>query len=662
MNVLKKSIWILGLGLVSGTCLPAFALNVGTGKDGYWRYEVVDIVASAGQSENADAFPARLTATVWQGKERQIAAGNLKEIVLKRQPDRTWKGYWPIPFNPVVGTYRIEAAWLQADGATRTAAGTFKVMARKPYTLPNGFAVVTDEGGRKGPYATAGFTPEEPKAARNMVRWAQYMGADAFWECIGQTQVWTKLKNKEFPWFKGYQNLVHHVGSACHEMGLKYGCWITSFVILGDGYRETGYSFTKGYDPKTNRIITTRFVSLGCEKRLRDMANLMKEFEASPDVDYIGLDYMRTDWGGYEFAEEFVRDMSVKIPPEWSGWSDDEKSLWLGQMIGAVRNPEVRARWEWWRAHKVCLVIRRLLEDVKPTKPVWVFSLGWLVGHQHGQDLAMMIDAGIGFNAPMFYHAEKPNYINMVNDWDKYLKRTHPAVVVGEIVDWKLLGKTLNPSGPQEHFDRQKMVIDHFLPATSGLGLFWHDMARSQYGYKGPYCTQEWVIAGAASFSELRVATGRIPYRLTLRPPRELVINRTADIDVEIVNNSGDSLNAVSAEMIPLPRLEILEAGPKTLRDLPAGTPKHFSLKCRTGQVYAGNGGYQMIAVKATLPPEESKDPLFAFAYVPVVVTPTPPKATPAAKDEPEETEERPEDEAPADAQKSKGRMLQARK
>jgi hypothetical protein len=265
---LKKSIWILGCmgwSLV-GVCMSAFALNVGTGKGEYWRYEVVDIVASAGQSENASALPRQLWATVWKGKQQIIAAGNLKSVPLARQADHTWCGYWPIPLNPDLGDYRLEIHRLQPDGSTVTATGMFQVKARKPYQLPKGFAVVTDEGGRKGPYATAGFTPQEPKAARNMIRWAQYMGADAFWECIGQTQVWTKLKNKELPWFNGYKTLFHQVGSICHELGLKYGCWITSFVILGDGYQETGYEFTQGYDKKAGSLRTTRFVSLRCEK------------------------------------------------------------------------------------------------------------------------------------------------------------------------------------------------------------------------------------------------------------------------------------------------------------------------------------------------------------------------------------------------------------
>jgi len=645
---LKKLGWVLGVMVLLGVgAQQALALSVGTGKDAYWRYEVVDIVASMGQSENASALPATLSATVWKSKAQLVAAGNLKEVPLRRQKDGVWKGYWPIVRNPALGEYRIEISRLQADGTTLTATGAFKIKARTPYTLPKGFSVVTDEGGRKGPYATAGFTPNEPKAARNMVRWAQYMGADAFWECIGQTQVWSKLNNKDknLPWFEGYGKLMNQVGAACHEMGLKYGAWITSFVVLGDQPKETGYTFTLGYDYKTDQLTTKKFVSLTCAKRLKDMADLMKEFEASPNIDYIGLDYMRTDWGGYEFVEEFVRDMSIKTPAEYTGWPSEQKSLWLAQMIHVARNSEVRARWEWWRSHKVSLVIRHLLDEVKPTKPVYVFSLGWMLGRQHGQDVAMMIDAGIDFNAPMFYHIEKHNFPVMVKDWDQYMERTKPSIVIGEPVDWNLLEKTTKPSGPQEHFDRQKTVIDHFLPRTHSLGLFWHDVARSQYGARGPYSTMEWVIAGAASFSELKVATGRIPYQLKLNPPREMAVGRPMDVDVEIVSAASDSISALAVELVSLPRLAVLESGSKTIRDLAPGRPRHVSLKCRTDQIFGGNGGYQMIAIRAGVP-GETKDPLFAFVYLPVVSTPTP--LTPTSEGAPSKEDTRPKAPEPA--------------
>jgi hypothetical protein len=41
--------------------------------------------------------------------------------------------------------------------------------------------------------------------------------------------------------------------------------------------------------------------------------------------------------------------------------------------------------------------------------------------------------------------------------------------------------------------------------------MFWHDMFRGMRGRKGPYSSQEWLIAGAAGFSKLRQELGLHP-------------------------------------------------------------------------------------------------------------------------------------------------------
>lgn len=624
-----------GLALVGLMASMASALELSTNQDSYFRYEVVTLSASLGQSETAQAFPRVLKARVFKDQQWVTGPGDLKTVPLRRDPATgAWKGYWPIPFNPPLGTYQARLSVLTEEGTTVTAGAEFRVKGGTPAVLPAGFSVVTDEGGKRGPYATPGLSPDEPPSYKNMIRWADAMGADAFWECIGQSQVWKELRKEQFPWPAGSLSLAKKAGQAAHDAGMKYGAWITAYVVIGDNPRASGYEFTQGYDVKTGMLKTLRYVSLGCEKRFQDIAGLLKQFEAMPEVDYLGLDYMRTDFGGYEFASEFVRDMSIPVPADWERTSPEEQSRWMGRLIQVKRDPAARARWEWWRAHKVALLVRRLVEEVKPTKPLWVFSLGWETGHQHGQDVAMMMDAGIGFNAPMFYSIAKPDFPNMLSDWAAYLKQAEPSLVVGECVDWNLLGRTTSPSGPQEHFDRQVQTVKRFFPLAKHLGLFWHDVARAHFGARGPYGAWEWALAGAASFSRLKAEAGRLSYRLTLIPPEKLRLGETGEIRVEIANATSNSLNAVSVELLPLPRLEIQSPAIKTIRDLGPGQRAHVRMHARTSQIFEKNGGWQMLAVKAHAAGDAARDPWVEFAYVPVVAAePSTPAAQGAARE-----------------------------
>ncbi|NTV53211.1 MAG: hypothetical protein HGA76_09410 [Candidatus Firestonebacteria bacterium] len=618
---MKKVGIILGALASFWAMTPVWALELKTGKTAYWRYELVDFVAALGQSETAEAYPARLEATVRQDDEVVESVGGLKKIILKKQTDGTWRGVWPIPFNPELGDYTARVSVLNTAGVTKTANTDFKVQGKEAFSLPKGFSVVTDEGGRQGPSATPGFTSEEPKSWKNMIRWADYMGADAFWECIGQTQVWGTFRPENFPWPQGMLSFAKKVGQYAHESGLKYGAWITAFVVIGHNVEATGYQFTTGYDKATGTLRPLHYVSLGCEQRIKDIIGLLKEFEAAPEIDYMGLDYMRTDFGGYEFADEFVHDMSIPAPDNWERFSAQEKALWMARLIEVTRSKSARERFEWWRAHKVALVVTRVLAEVKPTKPIWVFSLGWVTGHEHGQDVGMMRDAGISFNAPMFYSLPKESYAPMVRDWVKYLKQTKLTLVVGECVDWNLLGRTLDPPGPQEHFDRQLEALKGMQPLAQSFGFFWHDVARAHYGSRGPYGTQEWVLSGAATFSELRAQSGRIPYQVRLGVPKEMVINQPARIRVEVVNAGGNSLTGVTAEILPLPRLQIEGVANKMIGTIGAGESRSVSFTCSTDQIYAKNGGKQMLAVKVKCAQTPARDAFVKFIYLPVAAT-----------------------------------------
>lgn len=641
MNSYSLIVALLVVFLGSGQVLgDTEHLKLETGKSAYWRYELVDVRVSlpSGSSINAAALPKKMTATVWRGGQRIKTVGGVKQVNLYQQPNHTWQGKWPIPFNPRLGTYQLKIqTW--ADGVTLTAKANFKIKARQPYQLKPGFSVVTYEGGKKGPNKTPGVDSGDEPSWRNMVYWAEKMGADAFWQCIGQTQVWGKLKEDQYPWSKWTVRLMNRVGKQVHEAGLEYGAWITSFVAIGNQLEETGYEFTQGYDRKTNTLKSLSYISLGSQKRLDHMVALLKKMNDSPYVDYIGLDYMRTDFGGYEFADEFVRDMDIAIPDNWTTLTDEEKSIWVARLIEIKRDKTDRTKWNWWRAHKVGLTIVYLLDQVKPTKPVWVFSLGWKTGHQHGQDMLMMLDAGIGFNAPMFYSITRSDYPHMLTSWRYYLNRAKASVVIGQCVDHNLLGKTTDPASPLEHLDRQEQAIKRLEPAAASFGLFWHDMNRAFFGARGPYHTQEWVMAGAVSFTQVKAANNRFSFDVNMTRPDYVVIKQPNYVNVGLTNTSSNTVTALAVSLVDMPRLVNLQPEATAIDSLAPGERRVLKLGFVVTEAFERNGSQQMVAIKVDQI-HNQYDPYYKMVYLPVLnALPTPtPTMTPAITVTPEVT------------------------
>ncbi len=631
-NLLKKKIcFFVMIAVMLFLWMPgtvaAESLVIDTGKSAYWRYELVDITASLNtrSAQALGTLPGTLQASIWRGKKKIVTVGNMPTVALVHNGTGHWQGKWPIPFNPRLGTYTVKLQQLLTDGNTLTAVGTFKVKGRKPYQLPAGFSVVTYEGGKYGPNRTPGLQAEDASSWRNLIVWTDYMGADAFWHCVGQTQIWGRRKAEQYPWSEYTVRLMHRAAAAAHDAGLQYGAWITAFVVIGNKPEETGYRFTLGYNREQNALRQLRYVSLGCEKRTNHIIELLEKFEADPNVDYLGLDYMRTDFGGYEFAGNFVEDMSIAVPGEWERWSDSEKSLWMARLIEIKRDPTARAKWRWWRAHKVGLVIEHIVAQVKPTKPLWVFSLGWQTGHQHGQDLLMMLDAGVGFNAPMFYSIDRPDFPHMLTSWKNYLSRADASVVVGEPVDWNLLQRTLAPAGPREHLDRQTAALQKLKSVSKSFGFFWHDLARAFFGARGPYGNREWIMAGAASFTQLKAAAGRMPLSVRLQVPQDMVLDRKTKIQAEIVNSSTNTVTAIRVELVPMPRLTNLNPEPEIIESLAAGETRTVTLYCKTNSIYEKNGGKQMVAVRVTSLESGQHNPWFDFVYLPVSKTLGPP-------------------------------------
>jgi hypothetical protein len=549
----KFSLIIILLLLLISSAFAGAGIKLKAGKDVYLRYEHVDIYCeySSGAGNNLINIPMMNNTPDKVEKSRKSAVclakvflnnrliktvGNVDEIKLKYDVKTSrWVGHWPIPWNPELGAYRAFVS-LAIDGKKYAGNVNFTITKRPVTPIEKGLGIMDIEPGDSIIQRVPGVGGKSVKIWENYILWSKFMGASALWHNVGQSHLWINwLDPKLFPWDQLTVSQVNELSAECHAQGMKYGGWITSFVVLGPRQDLSPYASTTGYDKETNTLRKMIYVSINDTKRHQDIVDLLKKMNDQPNVDYVGLDYIRTDFGGYEMVSEFADDMPVKkLPPDWDDLTEEDRMLWLGKTLEIDKSPDTILQWQWWRAHKMSTILADIKKRAGITKPFWTFTLTWKMGREHGQDTLMFRDAGVDMNALMFYSIDKQTYPEMLDDWHDYLKRSNINLISGQCVDWNLLGRTYRPSGPEEHYIRQKQAIDRLLPVNPTMGLFWHDLTRAFKGSRGPYSALEWAISGAASFSYLREKQGMFPFEVKWDCPDKAARTEVFTIDITV--------------------------------------------------------------------------------------------------------------------------------
>lgn len=561
-------------------------IRLQTTKPAYWRYEFVEFQLQAlGGSLRPLEHP-ELEVQVFKDGQRAPGLPGREACLLRWDANiQAWRGRWPIPWNPPLGEYeaRLLAPAPEGQGELHShfsgpgqsrqvrvfpgrwlASARFQVRGRKPTPVPPGFSVMTLEPGSVG-YRFPG--PEG--GARSWTRvfdWLQLMEADAFWHCGVQTQVWPGVRPDSLPWSKQHLDMVWEYAEEARRRGVAYGPYLLTFLVGGD-FLRTEYDFALSYDRASDSLKPIRFVSLGDPRRQRDIAAVLKRLGATPGVTHIGLDYVRANTGGLEFTDEFIADLDLEVPEALQAATVEQRRLWLGRQL-AQRDERLRHQWDWWRAHKVSLVLKGILEEARVSQPLWVFSLGWQQGHQHGQDLRMLIDAGISFNAPMFYEADQAQYRAMLADWHGYLGHTGGSLVLGQVVDSVLLHPRSGLNGVEEHVLRHLESLERLGPVTDHLGLFWHDLNRAVAGGRSAHGAREWALAGAAAASRLREAAGTVPLRLDVEARGA---GGAVEGSVTLRSLAPERLDRVKVEPLWTPGLGPVEPALWWVRDLQPG-------------------------------------------------------------------------------------------
>jgi len=543
----------------------------------FLRYELVPFEVTINHEEMGSFPDMHATVEVFQdGKPVSLVDGRTKLSLKKDTPHGKFIGNWPIPYNPPPGTYVAEVevsspTWENA----KVFESAFTIQPLKPNGMPAGYAALTMEGGKR---LIGGAVPaldgSDSLRAANAIDWAKFMGADTYCFLMAQTSAWDHFSPRDFPFNRGDMEVGRKYAKAAHAAGLKFGGYMTTFKVMGDAWNQVPYQFALGYDPDSDEVVQDRFISVEDPKRRQDIIGFLKEMDQDPDVDMVGLDYVRTGDAGYEMVDEFVNDMNVPGPENFWSLSKEERIHWLAKTVETNRKKKdspVVALFDWWRAHKVATIIHGILEESKISKPVFTFTLGWKMGHEHGQDPAMLIDAGVGYNHIMLYQSDRSTLASMKTQWPEYLARGNGMYAPGEMVDFNWVQKSLDPPGPQELYNREVETLHQWFPVNAQIGMFWHDLYRIVYGVKGPYSAMEWTVAGGKAFSELKQTEGLAPLEVVLTAPKKVPGGVSVPLRVEIRNPTPQDLKGVVLHQIDASKdyyADLATVGPF---DLPAG-------------------------------------------------------------------------------------------
>lgn len=457
----------------------------GAERAAYLHYDFVDLrlsVHDPGLEDEFEKAPPR--AVVTRGGAEVTTVAGIREMTLTPVAPGEWMARWPVPWNAPVGDY-LPVLLGHDELKERLKVKPFRVGRRSPKPMPKGFVVLTLES--VTPLATMRVKAPDGtmKDWRGLLDWAQYIGADAFLVLGGQSP---GLRPGEI-WVDDNLGILHQVAKECRARGLQFGVYAMYSLTMSKTVKLPGYQY--GLEIKDGRPVETRAISLREPKRVDDVAKLLKPYADDPNVDFVGVDYIRNALGGYELTDDFAAEMpGVALPAEWPGLSRDERMVWLARKKIMRKDLAFIDAWQWWRAHRVALIVAELKRRLGDKKPFWAFTLTWDKGWHHGQDPVMMNDAGVDYDGLMFYEADKPQYDAMLKDWHAYLKRGDDQVLPGDIFDWGLHQK--DPAGPAELGRRMRLAVQRVYADGPASAVFFHDAARLLWGRLGPWGTRAW--------------------------------------------------------------------------------------------------------------------------------------------------------------------------
>jgi hypothetical protein len=362
-----------------------------------------------------------------------------------------------------------------------------------------------------------------------ILKWARFMEADAIWVLSGETTSFSHQRifsspvdfglanfasndqslsefapkdqtlQNQSPWDSGPLDNLHLLKEIAGEYGVQVGAYIMCFYVPGKYGVPEMYSAGVGYKSEDDSLYRSYHVSLLCEKRIKDIIDLTRKFQKDENIDYIGFDFIRTGRAdGYELGPLVVKDTNIITPKSWNNLSEREKIKWFARKVEVEKDPVIIEKWRWWRAHKVAQIVQRVINEAGITKPVWVYTLGWNHGKEHGQDPVMFFDAGVSIDAVMLYEANRQQFDRLLNQWNSYIRNGQGNIIIGNCIDYRLLDSdTLTPPDElrRRNIEGYKRIIRNGHPS----GLFLHDISRAFWGRRGEFTIEDYALSFLSS-------------------------------------------------------------------------------------------------------------------------------------------------------------------
>jgi hypothetical protein len=618
-----------------------FPLEITSWQPTYLRFELVRLSVKLVDAGGRPVLTPKPPAIVVSRQGQAVTTVGNAESVVPRY-DRNTGAYlvcWPIPWNAPAGEYIAEVRlkldrpdlWVwetpeqrqerlkherhqrnkepakPPSGTSYCVARTrFLIQARPVADIPKGTCVATWE---------PDFRPNaipKPTGGKGdwhaMMDWCQYIGADTVWFRGAVTETYEGKLSDEQPFNTSNIQAIPQLAAEAHHRGLRFGAWAAAFATYprtSNRYKPR-YQFAQDISLGSGGVRDLDFISLLDRKRVTHLANFFAQVQADPNVDYVGLDYMRSDRGGYEMVDQFVREMPVKLPPDFQTWPKIKRWEFAAHKIEQEwqTDPNFYECWDWWRAHTGAGVVRDIIQQSGLKKPLWIFVLSWRHGIQHGQDPIMFTDAGASLLCPMLYQVPNRAHFNtVVRDWNQYLNAGQVNLAPGDQVDFFWHQKTLQPAAPEEMADRILTAHRKFQQGGLTLGTFWHDISRAAYwGDLGPYTGYEWALAGGSAFTTIRNDWRVYPLVAALQAPPTAILSSTFQMQVKLTNIVRADIKRLNVHIEKTPGVTAVAGDPKTIGSLGAGQTLSIPLSVRLNGPNAARANRFMVCVRLTWP------------------------------------------------------------
>ncbi|MGD9496211.1 MAG: hypothetical protein AB7Y46_07865, partial [Armatimonadota bacterium] len=332
-----------------------FPLQIETAQASYQRFDLVPLTVRMVDPQGRPVSDSPPEVVVLHEGEAVETVGHYgKRVRLTWSEDKqAWTGWWPPPWNPDPGLYRIEAraeidpaAWPwdeartdQEEGEIRPkgeawaiAQTPFELTARQQPALEPGMCVATWEFDFKehftGPTGRRGDW-------RTLFDWVEYMGADTFWFRGAVTDPPDEGLTLEQPFKPINLQAIPRLGAEAHRRGLKFGTWAVAYSTYPrhNTEKKPKYQYALDISRSTGAVSYHNFISLLDERRVEHLADFFRQMQASEHVDMIGLDYMRSDRGGYEMVPRFTTEMPIELPEGWASMSERQRQAYVARKI-----------------------------------------------------------------------------------------------------------------------------------------------------------------------------------------------------------------------------------------------------------------------------------------------------------------------------------------